>query len=142
MKPKVVTLCGSSRFVDVMAVCAWILERDEKAITMGLHLLPDWYSVEPIPGHLAEHEGVAKEMDELHFRKINLSDEIYVINCVGYIGSSTRKEIDYALAKGMPIRYFWDFKDHIAEKTLKIMTRELSPESDAISIVAQILAKR
>lgn len=40
-KPKIVTLCGSSRFVGIMAVCAWLIERDEGAITMGLHLLPN-----------------------------------------------------------------------------------------------------
>ncbi|KKK90129.1 hypothetical protein LCGC14_2726140, partial [marine sediment metagenome] len=42
-KPKVIVLCGSSRFCDLMAVCAWLLEKEEKAITMGLHLLPQWY---------------------------------------------------------------------------------------------------
>jgi hypothetical protein len=39
-KPKIVVLCGSSKFVDIMAVCAWLIERDEQAMTMGLHLLP------------------------------------------------------------------------------------------------------
>jgi len=40
-RPKIITLCGSSRFVDVMAVVGWLLERDEGAITMGLHLLKE-----------------------------------------------------------------------------------------------------
>lgn len=53
-KPKVIVLCGSSRFVDIMAVTAWLLEKEEGAITMGLHLLPEWYSEDPIPDHLAE----------------------------------------------------------------------------------------
>ena len=79
-KPKVVVLCGSSRFVDIMAVCAWIIERDEGAISMGLHLLPGWYSMENIPDHLAEHEGVADAMDELHLIKIDLSDEVFVVD--------------------------------------------------------------
>jgi hypothetical protein len=65
-KPKIIVLCGSSRFVDIMAVCAWLIERDEKAIAMGLHLLPGWYSRERIPDHLAEHEGVVADMDALH----------------------------------------------------------------------------
>ncbi|MFA6054024.1 MAG: hypothetical protein WC769_01490 [Thermodesulfovibrionales bacterium] len=60
-KTKVIVLCGSSKFCDIMAVCAWLLERNEKVITMGLHLLPFWYSEEKIPDHLAEHEGVAAE---------------------------------------------------------------------------------
>jgi len=56
-KPKVVTLCGSSRFVEVMAVSAWLLEKAEGAVTMGLHLLPWWYGGKE--NNLAEHEGVA-----------------------------------------------------------------------------------
>lgn len=106
MKPKIIVLCGSSRFCDVMAVCAWILERDEKAISMGLHLLPNWYSTEHIPHHLAEHEGVADEMDELHLRKIDLADEIFVVNYDDYIGESTTNEINYAEKHGKVIRWF------------------------------------
>lgn len=105
-KQKVVVLCGSSKFVDIMAVCAWFIERDEKAITMGLHLLPHWYSKEPIPDHLAEFEGVQKEMDALHKRKIDLADEIFVVNSKDYIGESTKSEIEYAQAKGIPIRWY------------------------------------
>ncbi len=36
-RPKIIVLCGSSKFVDIMAVTVWILERDEGAISMGLH---------------------------------------------------------------------------------------------------------
>ena len=104
--PKVVVLCGSSRFVDIMAVCAWILERDEGAITMGLHLLPTWYSENLPPDHLAEHEGVADAMDELHLRKIDLADEVFVVDAGGYIGSSCANEIRYAESRKLPIRYF------------------------------------
>ncbi len=103
-KTKVVTMCGSSRFVTIMAVCAWLIERDEKAITMGLHLLPEWYCKDKIPDHLAEHEGVADEMDELHLRKIDISDEIFVVDPADYIGESTNKEIVYARKQGKGIR--------------------------------------
>ncbi len=41
----------------------------------------------------------------MHKQKIDMADEIYVINVGGYIGSSTRSEIKYAKAKGLPIRY-------------------------------------
>ena len=108
MKPKIIVLCGSSRFVDVMAVCAWLLEKDEKAITMGLHLLPSWYRTPDgvLPkNHLAEHEGVREQMDELHLRKIDLADEIFVVDCGFYIGDSTRNEIKYAESRGIEIRY-------------------------------------
>jgi len=104
-KPKVIVLCGSSRFLDIMAVCGWILERDENAMVMGLHLLPEWYPDCP-PDHLAEHEGCAKEMDELHLRKIDMADEVFVVNFNKYIGDSTLREIRYAKAKGRPVRWF------------------------------------
>lgn len=45
-------------------------------------------------------------LDELHKRKIDLADYVYVLNVNGYIGSSTRSEIDYAIAHGKPIIYF------------------------------------
>jgi len=86
-----------------MAVIAWQLERDEHAITLGLHLVPQWYA-EDISDHLAEHQGCANEMDELHLRKIDISDEIYVVNWRGYIGESTKREIEYAKTTGKRIR--------------------------------------
>ena len=47
-----------------------------------------------------------KEMlDDMHKRKIDMADEIYVINVGGYIGSSTKSEIEYAKATGKGIRY-------------------------------------
>lgn len=119
IKPKIVVLCGSSKFVDIMAVTAWLIERDELAITMGLHLLPSWYSPSPIPDHLAEHEGYAKEMDELHLRKIDLADEIFVVNWTSYIGESTCKEIAYAEQAQKNVRYFT--KDLIGYQVMKLM---------------------
>lgn len=103
-KPKFITLCGSSRFCGIMAVCAWLLEKEEGAITISLHLLPSWYTT--VESHLAESEGVADFMDELHLRKIDLSDEIFVVNLNDYIGDSTRREIKYAISKNKPIRWF------------------------------------
>jgi hypothetical protein len=51
-------------------------------------------------------DGPVKEMlDELHKRKIDLADEILVLNVGQYIGDSTRSEINYATARGKTIRY-------------------------------------
>ena len=116
-RPKIIVLCGSSRFVDIMAVCAWLIERDEKAITMGLHLLPYWYG--DIPDHLAEAENVAEEMDALHLRKIDISDEIFVVNFDGYIGESTGREIEYARERDKQIRFYED--DPIGRKVDEII---------------------
>ncbi len=50
-----------------------------------------------------------KEMlDDMHKRKIDMSDEIFVINVGGYIGASTRSEIDYAIEHGKKVRYLED----------------------------------
>lgn len=119
-KTKVITCCGSSKFCDVMAVCAWLLERDEKAIVMGLHLLPAWYPDCPAH-HLAEHEGVADEMDALHLKKIDLSDEIFVVNCWDYIGESTAKEIKHAQLTGKKIRWFTH--DYIGGAVLRMINK-------------------
>jgi len=121
--PKTVTMCGSSRFVEIMAVCAWMIERDERAIVMSLHLLPSWYSREPIPHHLAEHEGVAQAMDALHFYKIDISHEIFVVNYQDYIGDSTKREIEHAQMRRKNIR--WYTHDPIGEKVQKIIDKAL-----------------
>jgi len=104
-----------------MAVCAWLIERDEQAITMGLHLLPIWYSENDIPDHLAEHEDVAEEMDELHLRKIDLASEIFVVNRNDYIGESTQKEIVYTQANDKKIR--WYTHDPIGNKVEEIISK-------------------
>ena len=127
MKPKIVCLCGSSRFVDIMAVTAWLIERDEGKIAMGLHLLPQWYPDVP-EHHLAEAEGVAEQMDELHLRKIDLADEIFVIDWGGYIGESTKREIEYAVANNVPIRYLTEEKVHLDFIRDALLTEE--PISD------------
>jgi hypothetical protein len=66
------------------------------------------------PHASAEHghgEGVGHDstekvaLDELHKRKIDLADEVLVLNVGGYIGSSTRSEIEYAEKLGRPVRY-------------------------------------
>ena len=119
-KTKIVTLCGSSRFVDIMAVCAWFIERDEQAITMSLHLLPSWYSPNLIPDHIAEHEDVADNMDALHLRKIDISDEIFIVNYEDYIGDSTANEYKYAKKNNKRVRWF--SHDPIGEKVAKLIT--------------------
>jgi hypothetical protein len=118
-QPKIIVLCGSSKFCDVMAVCAWLLEKNEQAITMGLHLLPWWYGEELPTSHLAEYEGVAAAMDELHLRKIDLAQEIFVVNVSNYIGESTTREIAYAQSKDLNIRYFTS--DPIGETVWNLM---------------------
>ena len=105
-KPKIVVICGSSRFVEIMAVCAWLLERDEGAIVLSLHLLPSWYCAKRIPDHLAEHEGCADHMNDLHLRKIDIGHEIFIVNYGHYVGDDTAREVLYAINNSKKIRWF------------------------------------
>ena len=50
-------------------------------------------------------EGTKAMLDDMHLRKIDLADEIFVINVDGYIGESTRREIAYDKQTGKPVRY-------------------------------------
>ena len=101
--PETVCICGSSRFIGEMAVKAWELEKTG-VLTLSCHLLPSWYT--DVPDHLAEHEGVAAILDELHLRKIDMADRVFIMNCEDYIGERTAIEIKYAQDHGKPIEYF------------------------------------
>ena len=49
--------------------------------------------------------GVKEMLDDMHLRKIDMADEIIVINVGGYIGESTKREIAYAEQKGKKVNY-------------------------------------
>lgn len=105
---KVITLCGSTRFKDEFMETQKRLTLDGNiVISVGLF------------GHSGDNEvwenmdeGTltrTKEMlDDMHKRKIDMADEIFVVNVDGYIGTSTKSEIEYAKATGKPIRYLED----------------------------------
>ena len=48
---------------------------------------------------------IKKMLDDMHKRKIDMADEIFVINKNGYIGSSTKSEIEYALKTNKKVNY-------------------------------------
>ena len=102
-KPKIICICGSSKFIEHIAILGWELEK-EGAIVLSLHLLPRYYPNVQTQ-HQAETEGVKEQMDELHLRKIDICDQVLVVNVGGYIGESTKNEIHYAANIGKPIRY-------------------------------------
>ena len=98
---KVVTLCGSTRFKDAF------MEAQKRLTLLGNIVI----SV-GLFGHSGDDEvwteGTKAMLDDMHRRKIDMSDEIYVINVGGYIGESTRSEIEYARATGKAVRYLED----------------------------------
>ena len=102
---KVITLCGSTRFKDQFTEAQKRLTLEGNiVISVGLFGHSDdnevWENMDE--GTLTK----TKEMlDDMHKRKIDMADEIFVINVNGYIGDSTRSEIDYALKHGKSVRY-------------------------------------
>lgn len=94
----IVCLCGSTRFYDLFQKWNYILTLAGKIV---LSIGCDTKSDEGLK--LEDYQ--KKELDELHLRKIDLADEIFVINQGGYIGESTRNEIEYAEKLGKPIKY-------------------------------------
>lgn len=88
-KYKVITLCGSTRFK------AQFLETQKRLTLEGNIVI----SV-GLFGHSGDdevwNEGTKEMLDDMHKRKIDMADAIYVINVGGYVGSSTRSEIEYA----------------------------------------------
>lgn len=107
-KTKIVCLCGSTRFAEQFMIQSWLLEKTG-VITLGINILPNGYFKDG-DSHGAEQENVKEILDDLHKRKIDISDEVFVINVGGYIGDSTKSEIDYAIQKGVPVRYLEKIK--------------------------------
>lgn len=102
--PTVVCLCGSTRFKDEF-VAANLRETlaGRIVLTIGCDMRTD----HQLFGHLSAEEFVEtkRKLDELHKRKIDLADEILVLNVGGYIGDSTRSEITYAANHGKRLRW-------------------------------------
>jgi hypothetical protein len=101
-RPKIICLCGSTRFIEQFAIQTWELERQGN-IVLGCTLLPMWYC--ECTDHFGEKTGTKVQCDELHLRKIDLADEVLVLNVGGYVGESTRNEIVYAAERGKSVRY-------------------------------------
>jgi hypothetical protein len=100
-KTKVIVLCGSTRFTDEMMIKNWELTKMGNVV-MGWNVMPNGY-FNNMDGHGAEEEGIKEIVDEVHKRKIDLCDEIFVLNVGGYIGESTSSEINYAQSNGKKI---------------------------------------
>ncbi len=100
--PIIVCLCGSTRFKKTFEQAA-----REETLAGRIVVAPGIY-------FHADNEKLTPDkkdfLDQLHLRKIELADEVLVIDCCGYIGDSTASEIAYAITKGKLVRY-WS-KEH------------------------------
>ena len=94
---KIITICGSLKFKSEMIEVAEKLVLQENAV------------INPIYPTNSNKDGYTDEqvdiLDKMHKEKIKISDAIYVVNAGGYIGTSTKSEIEYAKSLGKEILY-------------------------------------
>jgi len=105
--PKIICLCGSTRFTEEMLIKQWEFTK-RGSIVLSWCALPDAYFdnfPEEDNAHVGDRECVKELVDEIHKRKIDLADEVFILNVGGYVGSSTRSEIKYAIEHEKPIRW-------------------------------------
>lgn len=91
---KIVTICGSMKFKDKMLEIAKDLEIKNKYIVIQCVYTNDKFTDDEL-----------SILSDLHYKKIDISDAIYVVNVDGYIGSQTSKEIEYAKKNGKEVMY-------------------------------------
>lgn len=121
---KIITLCGSTKFKDeFLEVQERLTLEGNIVISVGLFGHADGKYNTVITDEVKEM------LDDLHKRRIDLSDEIYVINKDGYIGSSTKSEIEYALSHHKPV----ELLESVCLSTLKdIKVNNRTIEEEAI----------
>ena len=95
---EIVTLCGSTKFRDTFLEISKMLTLKGKIV-----LMPGFFGHTDVE---KPSDDIKFKLDALHFKKIDLSESIYVIDVGGYIGYSTRNEIAYADKLGKNITYY------------------------------------
>lgn len=116
-RPIVTTLCGSTRFPDAFALANMHLSMLGR-IVIGLGMMG--HADVPTGARFLTSDGdestpEKQGLDQLHFRKIEISDGIFVVNPGGYVGSSTKREIAYAQSLGKSVE--WMFPPATASTT-------------------------
>ena len=106
---KVVTICGSMKFAKEMQDVARSLESKN-----GYCVIQCVYN----NNNVKENEQELKNIVDAHWKKIEISDAIFVVNKGGYIGSSTQKEIDFAKSLGKEIMYLENEKEKNMKKLI------------------------
>lgn len=127
MRPDIVCLCGSTRFREQFAQANYretLKGRIVLSVGFYVHAADECPNCDASQS-FAEEQGASGPqgkcwqcgadlgctaeqkiaLDELHKRKIDLADEVLVLNVGGYIGDSTRSEIEYAKVHGKPVKY-------------------------------------
>lgn len=105
-RPVIVCLCGSTRFWRTFQQ-AGLQETMAGNIVLSIGAASG--TDDDHFGNLpqAEYDRIKEELDSLHFKKIELADEVLILNVDGYIGESTRNELNHARSLGKYVR-FWE----------------------------------
>jgi len=112
-RPKIICLCGSTRFTAEMLITQWNFTK-QGYIVLSWCALPDAYFQGEDKSHIGDQEGVKEIVDEVHKRKIDLADEVFVLNIGGYIGDSTKSEIKHATEHKKPVKFLepeWSYPE-------------------------------
>ena len=96
-KYNIITLCGSIKFKD-----EFMKVQEKLTLEGNIVLIPNFFTNIKKEDINLEFKNM---LDKMHKQKIDMSNEIYVINIGGYIGESTKSEIEYAKSKGKKIFY-------------------------------------
>lgn len=104
--PEVVCLCGSTRFWQTFQEASLKLTMEGKIVlSIGAASGTDDQHFGNLPK--AEYDRIKTMFDELHFKKIELANRVLILNVDGYIGESTRNELNYARKLGKVVT-FWE----------------------------------
>lgn len=99
---KVVTLCGSTRFeAEFVEVNQRLTLEGCVVMSLGMFSLPDLPDVD----WAVDGSELRERLRDVHFQKIRMADEVYVVDPGGYVGESTRREIAYAESLGKRVRF-------------------------------------
>jgi len=116
--PPIICLCGSTRFAQVFNEVAIA-----KTLAGYIVLRPEVVTYDGDTDPQFDQPEVKEALDELHKRKIDLADSVFVIDVDGYIGPSTRSEIEYAEGLGIPVEYY---NEKVVELPLTVSDLPLS----------------
>lgn len=104
--PRIVCLCGSTRFWRIFQEAGLRETLAGKIVlSIGAASGTDDQHFGNLPKE--EYDRVKEMLDQLHFKKIELADEVLILNLDGYVGPSTSRELAYARKLGKVVR-FWE----------------------------------
>ena len=127
---KIITLCGSTRFKDeFLRVQKELTLQGNIVISVGIFSHSDKED-EKLLMTMTNSESVLEMLRDIHKKKIDMADEIYVINVDGYIGENTQSEIEYAISKGKKVKYRYDYDINKENKVVEEMVEELLSEKE------------